>query len=113
METTRINKELKFVGLKNKLMITLKYYLINTPQTNLSCFYRILDLLKLKYTETNDLNFIEQGIRSNLQNYGNNLQTALSNISSYIFNCNNEPLLRDLLESIDTGINRRLLRASR
>jgi frataxin-like iron-binding protein CyaY len=76
-------------------------------QTELSCFYRILDLLKQKYTDTNDFNFVEQGIRCNLQNY-NNLNLAISNISSYIFNFNNENLLKDLLNSIYTGINYQL-----
>ena len=105
MDRTQINKELELLGLKNKLLITLKYYLFNTPQMELSCFYRILELLKQKYTDANDFNFVEQGIRCNLQNYNNNLPLAISNISSYIYNCNNEYLLKDLLNSIDTGIN--------
>lgn len=74
----------------------------------LSCFYRILDLLKQKYTDANEFNFVEQGIRCNIQNYNNKLPLALSNISSYIYNCDNEHLLKDLLNSIDTGINYRL-----
>ena len=105
MDRTQINKELEFLGLKNKLLITLKYYLFNTPQMELSCFYRILELLKQKYTDANDFNFLEQGIRCNLQNYNNNLPLAISNISSYIYNCNNEYLLKDLLNSIDTGMD--------
>ena len=108
MNKTQINKELELLGLKNKLLITLKYYLINIQQTDLSCFYRILDLLKQKYTDTNDLNFVEQGIRCCLQNYNNNLSFAISNMSSYIYNNNNEHLLRDLLKTIDTGINYQL-----
>ena len=105
MDKAQINKELELLGLKNKLLIALKYYLFNTPQLELSCFYRILELLKQKYTDTNDFNFVEQGIRCNIQNYNNNLPLAISNISSYIYNCNNEYLLKDLLNSIDTGIN--------
>ena len=108
MDKAQINKELELLGLKNKLLITLKYYLFNTPQMELSCFYRILELLKQKYTDANDFNFLEQGIRCNLQNYNNNLKSAISNMSSYIYNNNNEYLLRDLLNSIDTGINYRL-----
>lgn len=107
MDKTQINKELELLSLKNKLLITLKYYLFNMHQMELSCFYRILDLLKQKYTDTNDFNFVEHGIRCNLQNY-NNLNLAISNISSYIFNCNNENLLKDLLNSIYTGINYQL-----
>jgi len=108
MNNTHIDKELRLLGLKNKLLITLKYYLFNTPQMDLSCFYRILELLKQKYTDTNDFNFIEQGIRCNLQNYNNKLLLAISNMSSYIYNYNNENLLKDLLNSIDSGINYRL-----
>jgi hypothetical protein len=108
MDKAQINKELELLGLKNKTLITLKFYLFNTPQMELSCFYRILELLKQKYTDTNDFNFVEQGIRSNLQNYNNNLKLAISNMSSYIYNCNNEYLLKDLLNSIDTGINYQL-----
>ena len=37
-------------------------------------YYRILELLKQKYTDVNDFNFLEQGIRCNLQNYNNNLK---------------------------------------
>jgi hypothetical protein len=108
MDKAQINKELELLGLKNKTLITLKFYLFNTPKMELSCFYRILELLKQKYTDTNDFNFVEQGIRSNLQNYNNNLKLAISNMSSYIYNCNNEYLLKDLLNSIDTGINYQL-----
>lgn len=105
MNMTQIDKELSLLGLKNKLLITLKYYLFNTPQMELSCFYRILDLLKQKYTDANDFNFVEQGIRCNLQNYNNKLPLAISNMSSYIYNCNNERMLKDMLNSIDTGFN--------
>ena len=105
MNNTQINSELELLSLKNKLRITLKYYLLNTPQNEYSCFYRILELLKQKYTNVNDLIFIDQGIRNNIQNYNN---LTLSNIASYIYNYNNEYLLKDLLNSIDTGINYRL-----
>jgi len=108
MNIAIINKELILLGLKNKLLITLKFYLLNISQTELFCFYRILDLLKQKYTDSNDLNFVDQGIRCNLQNYNKNLNLAISNMSSYIYNCNNENMLKDLLSSIDTGFNYRL-----
>jgi len=105
MDKTLICQELKLLGLKNKLRIALKYFLFNTPQNELSCFYRILDLLKQKYTNVDDFNFIEQGIRSNLHN---NILYAISNISSYMNNYNNLHLLEDLLYSIDSGINFKL-----
>lgn len=108
MDKSKINKELELLGLKNKLMITLKYYLFNTHQTGLSCFHKILDLLKLKYDNAKDFEFIEQGIRCSIQNNKNNLTNAISNISSYIINYDNWYLLEDLLNSIDIGINYRL-----
>ena len=100
-----IDNELKLWGLKIKLIMSLKYYLINSSNTELSCFYRVLDLLKQKYSDTNDFNFLEQGIRCNIQNYSNTIINAINNISSYIHNCNNEDLLKDILNSITTGIN--------
>lgn len=97
MDRTQINKELDMLTLKNKLIITLKYYLFNTPQ--MECFYRILELLKKKYTD--DINFL-QDVRN--QNYKDlNVAYEISNLIYY--NCNNEYLLKDLLNSIDTGIN--------
>jgi hypothetical protein len=105
MNIREIDKELELWGLKIKLIMSLKYYLINTSNTELCCFYRVLDLLKQKYSDTNDFNFIEQGIRCNIQNYSNTIINAINNISSYIHNCNNEDLLKDILNSINTGIN--------
>jgi hypothetical protein len=108
MDNTRIDKELELFSLKIKLLSTLKCYLNNTLQSEIHFFYRILDLLKQKYTDTNDCNFVEQGIRNHLQTYRNNLPRAISDISSYIYNYNNGYLLNDLLNSIDTGIMYRL-----
>ena len=105
MNIQHIDKELQLWALKIKLIMSLKYYLINTSNTELSCFYRVLDLLKEKYSDANDFNFIEQGIRCNIQNYSNTIINAINNISSYIHNCNNESLLIDILNSITTGIN--------
>ncbi len=105
MNIQEIDKELELWGLKIKLIMSLKYYLINTSNTELTCFYRVLDLLKQKYGDANDLNFIEQGIRCNIQNYSNTIINAINNISSYIHNCNNNALLKDILNSITTGIN--------
>ena len=105
MNIQEIDKELKLWGLKIKLIMSLKYYLINSSNTELSCFYRVLDLLKQKYSDMNDFNFLEQGIRCNIQNYSNTIIDAINNISSYIHNCNNEDLMKDILNSITTGIN--------
>lgn len=108
MDFTQINQELELFSLKIKLLSTLKCYLNNTPQSEIKFFDKILNLLKQKYTNTEDFNFVEQGIRNNLQNYHNNLPRAITDISSYIYNYNNGYLLNDLLNSIDTGIIYRL-----
>lgn len=108
MDITRINQDLELFSLKIKLLSTLKCYLNNTPQSEIKFFDKILDLLKQKYTDTDDSNFVEHGIRNHLQNYRNNLPRAIIDISSYIYNYNNGYLLNDLLNSIDTGIIYRL-----
>ena len=108
MDLTQINKTLELFSLKIKLVSMLKCYLNNTAQSEMKFFHRILDLLKQKYTDTDDFNFVEQGIINHLQNYHNNLPRAITDISSYIYNYNNGYLLNDLLNSIDTGILYRL-----
>jgi hypothetical protein len=104
MNEVQINNELQLLGLKNKLLITLRYYLLNINNIGLLFFYRILELLKQKYPSRDDFNFIEQGIRCNITNC-NNILITLSNLSGPIYNCNNKNLLNELLNSIDTGIN--------
>ena len=104
MDNTRINQELELFSLKIKLLSMLKCYLNNTTQIEIPFFYRILDLLKQKYTDIDDFNFIEHGIINHLQYYHNNLPRAITDISPCIYNCNNGYLLNDLLNSIDTGI---------
>lgn len=107
MDTAHINKQLSLLALKNKLFITIKWYLINTQQTHFSFLYQIFDLLRIKYID--DFNLIEQGFRCNIQNNGNeHFNMVMLKISSNINNCNNENLLKDLLNSIDTGINYQL-----
>lgn len=108
-----MNHELKLLGLKNKLRITMKYFLINTPQTELSCFYKILELLKQKYPDTDDTQFINN-IRIHIDNNNNKnniTHATISNVALTINNCkhcNNLELLEDLLDSVSTGINIKL-----
>ena len=99
MNMELINNELALFGLKNKLIIILKFYFLNISQSELLSFYRILQLLKQKYPDSNDVDFVEN-IRCNIRN---NLQ--ISTITSYIYNYNNDSLLKDLLNSIYIGIN--------
>ncbi len=103
MNIQQIDKELHLWSLKIKLITSLKYYLINSSHIELSCFYRVLDLLKQKYND--EFNFLEQGIRCNIQNNNNTIINVINNISPYVHNCNNELLLKDILNSITTGID--------
>ena len=101
-----INPKVKMIGLQNSLLNALKLYLCKSSQSQLklSYFYIILELLKQKYI--NDFNFIEH-LKYDLQSYNNsitvilNIHTTISNISTYIHQCNNENLLKELITSID------------
>jgi len=113
MNKTEINKELKLSSLKNKLLITLKYNLLNIYKIDLSHFERILYLLQNKYPEVEDLNFIENGIKNNIKylsniKYTEDLNNILREISSHLKNYKNNNLLEDLLNNIDSGINYQL-----
>ena len=89
MDIAQINKELELFSLKIKLLSMLKCYLNNTSQAEIHFFYKILDLLQIKYNDTDDVNFIEEGIKNHLQTYRNNLPRAITDISSHIYNYNN------------------------
>jgi hypothetical protein len=101
MNIQQIDKELQLLRLKNKLVTVLKIYLNDTRQTEMSCFYMVLDLLKQKYSDANDRNFIEQGVRANVQ-YSKDTDTAIMTISNYVFNYNNELVLKEILKFIAT-----------
>ena len=109
MDIAQINKELELFSLKIKLLSILKCYLNNTSQAEIQFFYKILDLLQIKYNDTDDVNFIEEGIKNHLQTYRNNLPRSITDISSHIYNYNNESLLRDLLNSINTKIYNKIV----
>ena len=109
MDIAQINKELELFSLKIKLLSMLKCYLNNTSHAEIQFFYKILDLLQIKYNDTDDVNFIEEGIKNHLQTYRNNLPRAITDISSHIYNYNNEYLLRDLLNSINTKIYNKIV----
>jgi hypothetical protein len=102
MNIQQIDKELQLLTLIIKLLKSLKHYLINTSQTEMQCFYRVLDLLKEKYNNTSDINFIEQGIRTNIQNHQDTIINNIKNISRFVYNYDNEPLLKDVLNCITT-----------
>ena len=93
-----ITQKLELIGLKNRVIIALQFYIRNAQHLGLISIHCILDLLKQKYCEINDdLNFIEV-LKNNLQN---NMPIILSSINNY----NNGGLLSDLLKGIDTGVS--------
>lgn len=107
MNEIQITNELELMRLKIKLSSTLKYYVLNSTHDEMNLFYRVLELLKQKYmNDPNVYNFLEQGIRGNLQNNNNNNRmNNISNISSYISNCSNVSVMNELINCIDTGVS--------
>ena len=99
----KLELEIELLNLKNKLLNTLVSILCNNNPNELSYFYRKLELLKQKYDDPNDFNFVEC-IKSNLQDCNNYLTNSISNISPYIYNYNNEYLLKELLNNINTNV---------
>ena len=94
------DRELKLIGFKNKFMITLKLYLYNIEDTNfLHC---ILDILKKKYKEVDDWNFLEK-IRENI--HPTNIKNLMYNLNGIVYNYRNESLLNDIIQCIDITIN--------
>ena len=108
MNTTQIDEELSMLCLKNKLFMTLKYYLSNLSQREFQCFNGILEFLRKKYTEPDDYTLIEIGIRSNMVKYYDNNPSysvdATINMLQFIYSHKNKSLLIDLLNCIDPGI---------
>ena len=105
MNVIQIHDELELMRLKIKLSSTLKYYVLNSSHSEMNLLYRVLEILKQKYRDDPSVyNFIEQGIRCNLQNNNNRL-INISSISSYIYNCSDVSVLNDLLNCIDTGVS--------
>jgi hypothetical protein len=107
MNNIKINHELQQISLKNKFLITFKYFLCNTYKTDFHLFYRALDLLKQKYNNENDIVFIDKIIRNNISQM-DNIQNIISKISGFIYNYNNCILLQELINICDSGINYKL-----
>ena len=97
MIETEINAELYLIKLKIKILSILHKYLINTPEPLLTFFYRILDLLKQKYKDPSDFNFLEN-IKCNIQN------PKMEDMTQSFYSCNNENLLLELLNNIDYAV---------
>jgi hypothetical protein len=105
MNENQITNDLELMRLKIKFSHVLKSYVLNSNSAEMNLFYRVLELLKQKYMNDAIIyNFLEQGIRSNLQN-NNNRMDNISNISSFISGFSNSQVLNELLYTIDTGVS--------
>lgn len=111
MNITQIDKELLLNGLKIKLLIALKYFLNFEIHITITFFDKTLDILKQKYSNVTDLNFIES-IKNNINSNEKNINITIQRISGFLYNYNNISLIKDMLNSIDGGINYKLERIS-
>lgn len=92
------------ITVKTHLIYAMKKYLTDMSSIELNLVCSALDELKAKYGHTTaDINFIDVGVRNNLQNHYSvktSVQLTLSNIGAYILPLTNEQLLKDLLQVI-------------
>jgi hypothetical protein len=88
MDIEQIDNELSYLRLKQKIIVRLKQFITNTPPREREFFYKVLELLSQKYSDT----YILQLINRNSED-----SSVLVNLSSNINNYNNPPLFEDLL----------------
>lgn len=93
--------ELKSIGLKIKFTAVLKHFIYSNFDKNY--LYRIMDILKDKYKNTDDFIFLEN-IRMNLQNH-RSLEDKFLLIGGHVYNNQNDNVLKDIIECIDTRFN--------
>jgi hypothetical protein len=104
MDYTQVNQQIELFSFKNKLLILLNSFLYSSPQMDFTCFKEILCLLDKKYNDYHSGN--DKWIKSLNEAIKNGIiSISISTISTNIMGCNNELLLKDLLNSIDTRIN--------
>ncbi len=100
-EDVVFDQSLDLISVKTRLIYAFKKHLTNMSNIELNLICSALDVLKEKYgNDTNSYNFIEVGVRANLQNHGTSVQLTLSNIGEYLLPFTNKQLLLDLLHSI-------------
>lgn len=91
MNEDQFVKEFNLIILKRKILHHIKNIIeLNTNERTL--FYRGLDLLKNRYTNPLDYNFIDLGIKNKLE-YKQTNEVTIMNIEASLNNCNNEELL--------------------
>ncbi len=97
-------QEYNTLCLKNKLQTNLKFYLLgaNKPYNLLG---RAIDILKIKYNDSDTFNELEQ-LRQNIHNYV--FSTDFLRVEDWIVNWNNNKLMSDLNNFVDTSRNHEL-----
>ncbi len=98
-QTNLIDKSLANAKQKMWLFTRIKNYLLITNPTEHIFIYRLVELLKQKYNNSNDINFLEQCLRQQLQNSNRPIDFHL--IATGIHNCENAVLISELLECFD------------
>ncbi len=88
-----IEQELNLLRLKNKFIFTLNDYITNISDTIF--LESTLNMLKLKYKDTDDFNFLEK-IRENI-----NSKNRMNNLNMIIFNYRNDKVILDLIKTMD------------
>lgn len=90
-------KEFLLTNLQCRFLITLKNHLVNMNDTLF--LYRVFDLLKNKYTDTIDVNFLET-IRTNINRQSSS--NILYIMNGIVYNYRNEELMNDFLKCFET-----------
>jgi len=101
MDSMAVDKELEKWSLKNRLMKTLKDYIYEMRDTRYEFLLQILRLLEQKYTNEQDVLFINIGIRQCLYHTNmHNIETKIFELSSHLYGYENMELMSDLMESV-------------
>jgi hypothetical protein len=97
-----LNEEYHRICLKNKLQTNLKYYLLGANKSY-NLLYRVIEILKNKYS--NDVNLVNdlERLRQSITNY--TFGNEILRVEDWIINWNNELLINDLNNFADTSRN--------
>ena len=83
------NEEQKFLSVRQKLVVRTQQFI---DKNNLTLFFRILSFLKQKYTQPEDLDFLNK-----LQGFFASPFTTKQSVTPNVFNSSNLKLLYEIL----------------
>ena len=95
-------KEYQTICVKNKLQTNLKYYLLGANKS-FHLLHRVLEILKIKYNDNIDIINDLEILRQNITNY--TLGNEILRVEDWIINWNNDLLINDLNNFVDTSRN--------